>query len=117
MLRVRGDSMIEAGILDGDFVICPPAAPTADNGDIVVAGIPGEEATVKFFSRNRRRSPSPRPTAALQPDGVPRQRDVSLYGRWSPSSAVSGSVQPLGRRAPPLAAPTAVDFRAAPAGG
>jgi repressor LexA len=51
MLRVRGDSMIEAGILDGDFVVCR-AQKTADDGDIVVAGIPGEEATVKTFTRD-----------------------------------------------------------------
>lgn len=50
MLRVRGDSMIEVGIMDGDFVVCR-AQPTADNGDIVVAGIPGEEATVKTYQR------------------------------------------------------------------
>ena len=50
MLRVRGDSMIESGILDGDFVVVA-AAPTARNGEIVVAGIPGEEATVKTYQR------------------------------------------------------------------
>ena len=49
MLRVRGESMIEAGILDGDFVVCRSQA-TADPGDIVVAGIPGDEATVKTFT-------------------------------------------------------------------
>jgi repressor LexA len=49
MLRVRGESMIEAGILDGDFVVCRSQA-TADVGDIVVAGIPGDEATVKTFT-------------------------------------------------------------------
>lgn len=48
MLRVRGDSMIEAGILDGDYVVCRSET-TARNGQIVVAGIPGEEATVKTF--------------------------------------------------------------------
>ena len=48
MLRVRGDSMIEAGILDGDFVIAVQQA-TAKKGDIVVAGIPGGEATVKTY--------------------------------------------------------------------
>ena len=48
MLRVRGDSMIDVGILDGDFVIAVQQA-TANSGDIVVAGIPGEEATVKTF--------------------------------------------------------------------
>ena len=48
MLRVRGDSMIGAGIFDGDFVVVR-SQPTAENGQIVVAGIPGEEATVKTF--------------------------------------------------------------------
>jgi len=50
MLRVRGDSMIDAGILDGDYVVAR-SQPTADKGDIVVAGIPGEEATVKTYLR------------------------------------------------------------------
>ena len=47
-LRVRGDSMIGAGILSGDKVIVRPQ-PTADNGDIVVALLE-DEATVKRFS-------------------------------------------------------------------
>lgn len=50
MLRVRGDSMIEAGILDGDYVVARQQA-TAVDGEIVVAGIPGDEATVKTFTR------------------------------------------------------------------
>jgi repressor LexA len=44
--------MIEAGILDGDFVVARRQS-TADQGDIVVAGIPGEEATVKTFTRSK----------------------------------------------------------------
>lgn len=44
-LRVRGDSMINAGILDGDKVVVRPQ-PTAEDGQIVVARI-GDEATVK----------------------------------------------------------------------
>jgi repressor LexA len=51
MLRVRGDSMIDAGILDGDFVVARQQS-VADNGDVVVAGIPGEEATVKTFKKS-----------------------------------------------------------------
>jgi repressor LexA len=47
-LRVRGDSMKAAGILDGDLVICEPRQ-YARNGEIVVALIGGEEATVKRF--------------------------------------------------------------------
>jgi repressor LexA len=50
MLRVRGDSMIDVGILDGDFVVCRSQA-SANEGEIVVAGIPGDEATVKTFTR------------------------------------------------------------------
>lgn len=50
MLRVRGDSMIDAGILDGDFVVCRQQESALD-GEIVVAGIPGEEATVKTLRR------------------------------------------------------------------
>jgi repressor LexA len=50
MLRVRGDSMIDAGILDGDYVVAR-VQDTADKGDIVVAGIPGEEGTVKTYTR------------------------------------------------------------------
>jgi len=47
-LRVRGDSMREAGILDGDIAICRPRQ-FAVNGEIVVALVQGEEATVKRF--------------------------------------------------------------------
>jgi repressor LexA len=50
MLRVRGESMIGAGILDGDFVVARQQS-VANNGDIVVAGIPGDEGTVKTFRR------------------------------------------------------------------
>jgi repressor LexA len=50
MLRVRGDSMVDAAIVDGDFVVCRSQA-TANDGDIVAAGIPGDEATVKTYQR------------------------------------------------------------------
>ena len=49
MLRVQGDSMKDAGILDGDFVVVR-SGEDADNGEIVVALL-GEEATVKRFYR------------------------------------------------------------------
>lgn len=45
-LEVKGDSMIEAGILEGDIVICKKTE-TANSGDIVVALIDDEEATLK----------------------------------------------------------------------
>jgi len=48
MLRVQGESMINAAILDGDLIIVE-RQPNASNGDIVVAMIDGENATVKTF--------------------------------------------------------------------
>jgi repressor LexA len=49
-LEVKGDSMIEAGINDGDVVIIRETS-VADNGDIVVALIEDQEATLKRFFR------------------------------------------------------------------
>ena len=49
-LEVRGDSMIEAGINDGDIVVIEERT-TADNGDIVVALVEGHEATLKRFRK------------------------------------------------------------------
>lgn len=46
MLEVRGDSMIDIGIMDGDYVVIQPQK-SASNGDIVVALIDREEATLK----------------------------------------------------------------------
>ena len=49
-LEVKGDSMIEAGINDGDVVVIRETS-TADNGDIVVALVEDQEATLKKFYR------------------------------------------------------------------
>ncbi|MBB4857050.1 repressor LexA [Novosphingobium chloroacetimidivorans] len=49
-LEVSGDSMIEAGILDGDFALVKRTA-TARDGEIVVALVHGEEATLKYLRR------------------------------------------------------------------
>ena len=51
MLRVRGDSMIDAGIFDGDLVVIR-RQPDANDGDLVAALIDGEEATVKRLRRD-----------------------------------------------------------------
>lgn len=48
VLRVRGNSMIEDNICDGDYVVCEKRE-TAQNGETVVALIDGEEATLKRF--------------------------------------------------------------------
>jgi repressor LexA len=50
MLRIRGDSMIDLGIFDRDYVVVQKQQ-TASNGQIVAALVEGEEATVKTFKR------------------------------------------------------------------
>lgn len=50
MLSIRGDSMIDAGIFDGDYVVVR-RQPTARDGEIIAALIDGEEATVKRLQR------------------------------------------------------------------
>jgi repressor LexA len=79
MLRVRGDSMIDAGILDGDFVVVRQQA-EARNGDIVVAGIPGEEATVKTFTKQGGRVVLVPSNARLAPmEFAPGE--ISIFGK------------------------------------
>jgi repressor LexA len=76
ILQVRGDSMKDAGILEGDYVVVRPAD-EAKNGEIVVALL-GEEATVKRFYRERDQ-------IRLQPENKAhkpiRTRDAELLGR------------------------------------
>lgn len=79
MLRVRGLSMIEAGILDGDFVVVR-SQETAESGDIVVAGIPGEEATVKTFLRRKGRIVL-RPENPNMEEMVFAPEEIRLYGK------------------------------------
>jgi repressor LexA len=52
VLKVQGDSMINAGILEGDIVVVEQRH-RALNGDIVVALIDNDEATLKFFQKNK----------------------------------------------------------------
>ena len=66
VLRVYGDSMIEDGILDGDMVIVEKRD-TADNGEIVVALIDNQEATLKRLQRNRDGSITLRPANGRMP--------------------------------------------------
>ena len=79
MLRVRGDSMIDAGILDGDFVVARQQQ-TADNGDIVVAGIPGDEATVKTFKKSGNKITLVPANPAMEPM-VFTPDEVSVFGK------------------------------------
>jgi repressor LexA len=79
MLRVRGDSMVEAGILDGDYVVVRQQA-EADPGEVVVAGIPGEEATVKTYLR-RRGKVVLRPENPAMSEMIFDPSDVAIYGK------------------------------------
>jgi repressor LexA len=76
ILRVRGDSMVDAGILEGDFVVVREQDTAAD-GEIVVALV-GEEATVKTFYREDDHVRLQPENAALEPI---RTRDVQILGR------------------------------------
>ena len=79
VLQVRGDSMIDAGILSGDYVVVERQN-TARTGEIVVAGVPGDEATVKrFFAQGKRIVLKPE-NASLEPMEF-ADEDVTIYGR------------------------------------
>ena len=78
MLRVRGDSMIEAGILDGDFVVARQQT-VAENGDIVVAGIPGDEATIKTFKKSGNNITLVPSNSSMKPM-VLTSDEVQIYG-------------------------------------
>ncbi len=79
MLTVRGESMIEAGILDGDFVVAR-VQNTADNGDTIVAGIPGEEATVKTYRRRGNQVILEPANSTMEPMEF-NGDDVAIYGK------------------------------------
>jgi len=76
MLRVSGDSMVEAAILDGDLIVVSPQ-PDARNGEIVVAMLDGE-ATVKRFYRESGRVRLQPENRAMQPIYAD---DVTILGR------------------------------------
>ena len=79
MLKVRGDSMVDAAICDGDFVVVRQQ-PTAENGDIVVAAINDDEATVKTFIQ-KGNEVILRPQNSTMSDIVQKSSDVSIYGK------------------------------------
>jgi len=79
MLRVRGESMIDAGILNGDYVVAEQRNEVG-NGDIAVVGIPGGEATIKFFKLNGSTVTLTPANPTMEPmtfDAL----DVAIYGR------------------------------------
>ena len=79
MLRVRGESMVDLGIFDGDYIVASQQ-PKVLNGDIAVVGIPGGEATVKTYRRDG-------DTVTLIPANLDMEPmtysadEVELYGR------------------------------------
>lgn len=77
MLSVRGESMIEAGIHDGDYVIVRQQQ-TANNGDIVVAMTEENEATVKTFYKERDHIRLQPENSAMEPI---RLKNVSILGK------------------------------------
>ncbi|MDO8879754.1 MAG: transcriptional repressor LexA [Coriobacteriia bacterium] len=79
ILRVKGESMIDAGILDGDFVVVRQQS-DATNGDIVVAMI-DEEATVKRFFREGDRIRLQPENAALDPIYADGHSDFAVLGK------------------------------------
>jgi repressor LexA len=79
MLRVRGDSMIEAGILEGDYIVVR-RQDTADNGDVVVAGIPGDEGTIKTFTRKQGKIVLVPSNSRLSPIEYDPS-EIAVYGR------------------------------------
>ena len=76
VLRIKGDSMKNAGILAGDYVVVRPQE-TADNGDIVVALV-GEEATVKRYFREDDHIRLQPENELMEPI---RSREVRVLGR------------------------------------
>ncbi|WP_297569635.1 transcriptional repressor LexA [uncultured Anaerovibrio sp.] len=77
MLKVDGDSMIKAGIFDGDYIMVRQQN-TANNSDIVVALVNGEAATVKRFFKEKNR-------IRLQPENDSMEpfyeKDVTILGK------------------------------------
>ena len=75
-LRVRGDSMIEDHIAEGDYVVVH-RQPTCRDGDIVVAQVDGDEATLKRFYKEKNRIRLQPANSSMKPIYA---RDVQLAG-------------------------------------
>lgn len=79
VLRVRGDSMIDDGIHEGDHLIVERTA-TARNGQVVVALVNGHETTVKRFYREGEDLVRLQPANSLMEPIFARARDVQIQG-------------------------------------
>jgi repressor LexA len=79
VLKVQGDSMIEAGILDGDMVVVEQRD-YADDGDIVVALIDNDEATLKFLQKNTDETITLVPANQTMPPMIYSAKRVQIQG-------------------------------------
>ena len=80
VLRVKGDSMVDDHICNGDYILVE-GAQTADNGDIVVALIEGTDATLKRFFREPSGKVRLQPANAQMDPILVAARDVKIQGR------------------------------------
>ncbi|MFN9579928.1 MAG: LexA family protein, partial [Novosphingobium sp.] len=78
-LEVSGDSMIEAGIFDGDYALIRKTD-TARDGEIVVALVRGEEATLKYLHRDNGMIRLDPANAAYEPQ-IYRPGEVMVQGK------------------------------------
>jgi len=78
-LKVRGESMVNAGILDGDYVIVRQQ-PTAEDGDIVVALL-GDDATVKRFFKEGDLIRLQPEHPSMEPTLVTKEQPVTVLGK------------------------------------
>lgn len=80
VLQVKGNSMIEDHIMDGDFVVCEQTQ-VANAGDIVVALVSGEEATLKRFYRDTPGKVRLQPANSEMAPIIVAANDVKIQGR------------------------------------
>jgi len=89
-LRIKGDSMIEAGILENDYVVVRKQE-TANTGEIVVALIEEDEATVKYYQPRKDRIELVAANPKYKPIVVPRDVPFQILG------VVRGVIRTVGR--------------------
>jgi repressor LexA len=77
VLKVRGDSMIDDGIMDGDYIIVAHR-PTAENGEMVVASISGEVTLKRFYKEGER--VRLQPANSMMSPIYAMSRDVAVQG-------------------------------------
>lgn len=79
VLQVKGESMVEDGILDGDYIVVREHKTPID-GDVVVAMINGESATLKHFYRESSRIRLEPANAAMEPIYIDSDNDIEIQG-------------------------------------